>query len=707
MGSPNERAATEEPPVAAGPAAGRSISVPVAGAGGTLAAHQQQQQHDENQDQDQQQEEEQLQADNTDEIVPSSSKIQPAAAAVVHHSHSDSNGNSGGDDPSPTAASNGTTAAVTSMEWNSSSLKSPNLVNPSSTCLPWMEEDEEGEPEVPEVSVTPSRRSIRESSEEEEDEGQPEGSPPVSPPSVSRSRSSSVGSVSVASCSTGGDPEKQEQDHYCLRWTNHGSHVLSVFAQLLRDESLVDVTLSAEGRSVRAHKMILSACSSFFRTLLIQHADQRHPIIILKDTKFEELESLIQFMYKGEVSVEYGQLATLLKTAENLRVKGLAEVVNSATAAIAAAASTKTTTSGLAAAANNNDGDDDDDGGPIVIERSALMLSAAADSRRHRRHSRHQHQHPYRRSGSRPTNHHRGMALDVDSPLLADQLPAEDLSAQRQRLNRGGGEWTAQPQTPPSPPPPSSSQQQDAVVAPLGPDASRHRPHRHRDHNSTSRHHQATRQLLLDSKVAVALDTSPPDAPDAPVVDITLIGSGGRHNPDDNDHNHRFKADASPRNGNTTTAVAAAGGGATGVMQMTSPPPLALINESMAQDLRRRPNSSLGSSSPLPSAPSVAATALVKQQQQQAPHHRFHPWMMDESEESGDDEMDVDDDAEEEEDEAYRHQNQRRTLKPTNHSPSGGRRPWATSERRQSIGPPQHHPMVFTFLLLLINRLID
>ncbi|EFX87584.1 hypothetical protein DAPPUDRAFT_43166, partial [Daphnia pulex] len=122
-----------------------------------------------------------------------------------------------------------------------------------------------------------------------------------------------------------GQKPEQQQDHYCLRWTNHGSHVLGVFAQLLRDESLVDVTLAAEGRSLRAHKMVLSACSSFFRTLFVSHSDQRHPIVILKDTKFTELESLLQFMYKGEVSVEYGQLATLLKTAENLRVKGLAD----------------------------------------------------------------------------------------------------------------------------------------------------------------------------------------------------------------------------------------------------------------------------------------------------------------------------------------------------------------------------------------------
>lgn len=101
---------------------------------------------------------------------------------------------------------------------------------------------------------------------------------------------------------------------------------MGVFSQLLRDESLVDVTLAcSEGQSIRAHKVVLSACSSYFQTLFVDHPS-RHPIVILKDVRFSELRTLIEFMYKGEVNVEYGQLSALLKTAESLKVKGLAEM---------------------------------------------------------------------------------------------------------------------------------------------------------------------------------------------------------------------------------------------------------------------------------------------------------------------------------------------------------------------------------------------
>ncbi|XP_062539414.1 protein tramtrack, beta isoform isoform X4 [Armigeres subalbatus] len=117
-------------------------------------------------------------------------------------------------------------------------------------------------------------------------------------------------------------------EHYCLRWHNHQSNLLGVFSQLLQDESLVDVTLAcSEGAFIRAHKVVLSACSSYFQTLFLDHPTQ-HPIVILKDVPFTELRTLVDFMYKGEVNVEYCQLPALLQTAESLKVKGLAEMTN-------------------------------------------------------------------------------------------------------------------------------------------------------------------------------------------------------------------------------------------------------------------------------------------------------------------------------------------------------------------------------------------
>ncbi|CAH0393410.1 unnamed protein product [Bemisia tabaci] len=112
---------------------------------------------------------------------------------------------------------------------------------------------------------------------------------------------------------------------FCLRWNNHQSNLLSVFDQLLHDESFVDVTLAVEGQFLKAHKMVLSACSPYFQALFTGHPD-KHPIVILKDVPFADMRSLLDFMYRGEVSVDQDRLTAFLKVAETLRIKGLTEV---------------------------------------------------------------------------------------------------------------------------------------------------------------------------------------------------------------------------------------------------------------------------------------------------------------------------------------------------------------------------------------------
>ncbi|XP_054711754.1 protein tramtrack, beta isoform-like isoform X4 [Uloborus diversus] len=112
---------------------------------------------------------------------------------------------------------------------------------------------------------------------------------------------------------------------FCLKWNNHTTNMLQVFESLLSTEALVDVTLACDGLSLKAHKMVLSACSPFFQSLFLENPC-KHPIVIMKDMRYTDLKAIIDFMYRGEVNVSHDQLSALLKTAETLKVKGLAEV---------------------------------------------------------------------------------------------------------------------------------------------------------------------------------------------------------------------------------------------------------------------------------------------------------------------------------------------------------------------------------------------
>ncbi|KAK7869166.1 hypothetical protein R5R35_006620 [Gryllus longicercus] len=120
------------------------------------------------------------------------------------------------------------------------------------------------------------------------------------------------------------------EQQFCLRWNDHQSTLVAIFEALLDSNTLVDCTLAAEGQCLRAHKVVLSACSPYFQLLLSQHTD-KHPIVILKDVKFEELKAMVEYMYRGEVNIPQDQLGPLLKAAESLQIRGLGGASNKET----------------------------------------------------------------------------------------------------------------------------------------------------------------------------------------------------------------------------------------------------------------------------------------------------------------------------------------------------------------------------------------
>lgn len=119
-----------------------------------------------------------------------------------------------------------------------------------------------------------------------------------------------------------------DDQEFCLRWNNHQKTLVTVFDKLFENEKLVDCTLAAEGKFLKAHKVVLSACSPYFATLLAEQYD-KHPIFILKDIKFQELRAMVNYMYRGEVKISQDQLVDLLKAAETLQIKGLSNSVKS------------------------------------------------------------------------------------------------------------------------------------------------------------------------------------------------------------------------------------------------------------------------------------------------------------------------------------------------------------------------------------------
>ena len=117
-------------------------------------------------------------------------------------------------------------------------------------------------------------------------------------------------------------------EKFCLRWNDFETNVSSAFREIREEKDFFDVTLACDDDSqIQAHKVIIAACSPFFRNVLRKNSHQ-HPLLYLKGVKYRELINVLNFMYMGEVNVAQDDLNSFLAVAEDLRVKGLTQGSN-------------------------------------------------------------------------------------------------------------------------------------------------------------------------------------------------------------------------------------------------------------------------------------------------------------------------------------------------------------------------------------------
>jgi len=113
-------------------------------------------------------------------------------------------------------------------------------------------------------------------------------------------------------------------EKFCLQWKEFQENVRTSYKEVRRTGEFSDVTLACEdGQQIRAHKVILSASSTFFRDLLSAN-DHPQPLL-LRGLKGSDLISVVDFIYHGEVEVEKENLYDFLAIGEKLKLKGLAK----------------------------------------------------------------------------------------------------------------------------------------------------------------------------------------------------------------------------------------------------------------------------------------------------------------------------------------------------------------------------------------------
>ena len=112
---------------------------------------------------------------------------------------------------------------------------------------------------------------------------------------------------------------------YDMVWEAHSDHLKELMKIMMMSRDSAEVTLVCDDeKQIKAHKVILSASSSFFKSVL-ENSSHPNPIIYLRGIDSVEMDSLLQFIYLGQASVCKSKLDQFVKVAKDLKVKELTE----------------------------------------------------------------------------------------------------------------------------------------------------------------------------------------------------------------------------------------------------------------------------------------------------------------------------------------------------------------------------------------------
>ena len=112
-------------------------------------------------------------------------------------------------------------------------------------------------------------------------------------------------------------------EKFCLKWNDFQNNVSQSFGILRTEKEFFNVTLISEDESqFEAHKLVLAACSPFFKRIL-KNNQGLHPILYLSGVHSTILKSILDFIYNGEASMEQEYFEQFLTASQKLRLKGL------------------------------------------------------------------------------------------------------------------------------------------------------------------------------------------------------------------------------------------------------------------------------------------------------------------------------------------------------------------------------------------------
>ena len=113
-------------------------------------------------------------------------------------------------------------------------------------------------------------------------------------------------------------------EKFSLKWNDFHSVASTSFGMLRNEEYLHDVTLVTDDQhQVSAHKLVLSACSQYFKNIFKNNSKHSHPLLCLEGISSKQLSMIMDYVYNGEVQIFQEDLDQFLGVAQRFKIEGL------------------------------------------------------------------------------------------------------------------------------------------------------------------------------------------------------------------------------------------------------------------------------------------------------------------------------------------------------------------------------------------------
>lgn len=111
-----------------------------------------------------------------------------------------------------------------------------------------------------------------------------------------------------------------------IHWKYHASHQEQAFVEFMQKNRYSDCILSADGKKIYAHKIVLASASPVFMELFQFTQFISSIVNVVNGVKYQDLRNFIDFIYSGSIRLQKSQIKDFLNICKLFRIKGIEDI---------------------------------------------------------------------------------------------------------------------------------------------------------------------------------------------------------------------------------------------------------------------------------------------------------------------------------------------------------------------------------------------